>query len=68
MRGWKRQLRFEGLSSTPNCTDPRLTNIRYADDILLFGKSLSEAVDMLEKLPLVFKSYGLELNMKKRKY
>ena len=47
--------------------DPRLTNIRYADDILMFAQSRSEAVSMLESLAGVLRQYGLELNAKKTK-
>ena len=47
---WKQQLSDEGFALIPNWTVSRLTNIRYADDLLLFGQSLDEAVSMLEKL------------------
>ena len=45
----------------------RLTNIRYADDILLFAKDLDECQYMLESLVEVLREYGLELNMQKTK-
>ena len=64
---WKQQLSDEGFALIPNWTVSRLTNIRYADDLLLFGQSLDEAVSMLEKLASILQSYGLELNMKKTK-
>ena len=67
MERWKQVLTDEGFVLSPDLAQPRLTNIRYADDLLLFGKSLSEAVDMLEKLATISKSYGLEPNMKKTK-
>ena len=41
--------------------------MRYADDILLFGKSLDEAASMLELLVPIFAEYGLELNAQKTK-
>ena len=44
-----------------------MTNVRYADDILLFGKSLDEAIIMLELLVGVLQGYGLDLNVHKTK-
>ena len=67
MEKWKEQLSDEGFALSLDSTHPRLTNIRYADDLLLFGKSLAEAVGMLEKLAAILKLYGLDLNMKKTK-
>ena len=64
---WKQQLSVEGFALSLDPTHPRLTNIRYADDLLLFGKSLSEVVVMLEKLVTILKLYGLDLNMTKTK-
>ena len=43
----------------------RMTNIRFADDIMLIGKSLEEVVQMLELMIAILKEYGLELNMGK---
>ena len=67
MEKWKQQLSDEGFALSLDPTHPRLTNIRYADDLLLFGKSLSHVVGMLEKLTSILKLYGLNLNMKKTK-
>ena len=67
MEKWQHQLVDEGFALSLDSTCPRLTNIRYADDLLLFGKSLSEVVSMLERLAGILKLYGLELNMKKTK-
>ena len=33
----------------PSVGEPRLTNIRYAHDLLLFAQSFHEAVKMLEE-------------------
>ena len=63
----QRELLEEGFALVPDPIVPRLTNIRYADDLLLFGQSLEEAVKMLESLAGVLQTYGLELNMKKTK-
>lgn len=54
-----------GFSLTADGRDERLTNIRYADDLLLFAKSLSEAEYMLCTLLDSLRSFGLELNAKK---
>ena len=67
IRKWKRQLPKESFALFDDESKDRLTIIRYVDDILLFGKSLSEAVSMLEFLADVLKTYGLELNIKKTK-
>ena len=68
IRKWKTSLSSEGFASTPNPLISRLMNIRYADDILLFGQSLVEAVSMLESLADVLKLYGLDLNMRNKDY
>ena len=47
-----------------NC---RLTNTRYADDILLYGKSLKELVRMTNLLTTELHSIGLRLNPEKTK-
>ena len=44
-----------------------MTNIRYADDILLFGKSLDEVVEMMDSLIDCLFKVGLEYNAKKTK-
>ena len=67
MGKWKRKLCSHGFCLHSSNELERLTNIRYADDILLFGKSLDEVVSMLELLSEVLSEYGLELNSKKTK-
>ena len=42
-----------------------LTNIRYADDLLLFAQTRDEAVRMMESLAKILALFGLELNAKK---
>jgi sorting nexin-29 len=64
---WKRGLRQHGFALDPNSLKQRLTNIRYADDLLLFAKSLPEALEMLELLVTSFGKCGLELNSSKTK-
>ena len=48
-----------------DATSTNLTNLRYADDLLLFGKSLDEAVLMLELLQQELSAAGLTVNPKK---
>ena len=60
---WRRSLDTEGLYIALGV--PRLTNIRYADDILLFAKSIEEVVSMTEKLIKELQRIGLALNAKK---
>ena len=50
-----------------DATSTNLTNLRYADDLLLFGKSLDEAVSMLELLQQELSAAGLTVNPKKTK-
>ena len=45
----------------------RLTNLRFADDVVLIASSLSEARRMLEDLVMAARSRGLEIHPKKTK-
>ena len=45
----------------------RLTNVRYADDVMLFAKSEEELIMMVELLTKAFAEVGLELNAAKSK-
>ena len=68
MRKWKAKLvGGSGFALHPNKECERLTNIRYADDIIMFAKTLDEAQHMIELLVEVFAECGLELNAKKTK-
>ena len=67
MEKWKKRLSSEGFALQADDLVERLTNIRYADDILLFAKDLDECQFMLESLVEVLREYGLELNMQKTK-
>ena len=64
---WKDGLIFEGFALDGNKNKERLTNLRYADDLLLFGQSLDEAISMLDSLTEILLGYGLELNLTKTK-
>ena len=57
---WRTSLIHEGICIVHG--RPRLTNIRYADDISLFVKSLNELVSMAEGLLDEMKKIGLSLN------
>ena len=67
MAKWKLKLRSHGFCFHPDNEPDRLTNIRYVDDILLFGKSLEEVVSMVELLAKVLREFGLDLNTSKTK-
>ena len=67
MRKWKTKLRSHGFCLHPDNEHGRLTNVRNANDILLFGKLLHEIVSMLELLVPILAEYGLELNAQKTK-
>ena len=58
---------FHGFCLHLDNEHERLTNVRYADDILLFAKSLEEGVQMVELLAEVLGEFGLELNSTKTK-
>ena len=57
---FKANLTHEGLFISNN--QARVTNIRYADDILLFSNSLEELVAMSEMLLRELNAIGLKLN------
>ena len=65
IRRWKTKLRNNGLLL--DATEERLTNIRYADDLLIFAKSFDEAVFMLEILTEELANAGLSVNGSKTK-
>jgi hypothetical protein len=65
LQRWKRQLTTHGLALVPDEQAERMTNIRFADDIMIIGKSLEEVVEMLELLIEILSEYGLDLNIGK---
>ena len=65
MRKWKSRLSSHGLLLAEGAE--RLTNSRYADDLLLFGNSLEEVTDMMEKLVSELCVAGLSVNGAKTK-
>ena len=62
---WKTKLTDHGLALEPQEGTERLTNIRFADDLVLVGKSLEEAVHMMELLVDTLREYGLNLHAQK---
>ena len=67
LRQRRANLSKQGIALTACERDPRLTNIRYADNLFMSAQSRSEAVSMLESLADVLGQFGLELNAKKTK-
>ena len=68
IQSWKRKLSSDcGVALVPDAEAERMTNIRFADDLLLFAKSMQEAVQMVDLLVEALREYGLELNMQKTK-
>ena len=64
-RNWKRRLVEHGWLISPD--HERLTNTRYADDILLYGKTLEELGQMLEMLHDELAAVGLHMHESKTK-
>ena len=62
---WKQNLHKTGLYVAFGLE--RLTNTRYADDILLYTKSLKELQDMTDLLIEELRGIGLTLNAGKTK-
>ena len=63
MAKWKR--RISGCGILVGDPDERLTNSRYADDILIYAKTLDEAVLMMEILIEELSHIGSTLNTAK---
>ena len=64
---WKIQLSIQGWQgwTIPNI-DECFTNIRFADDVLLYARSLEESNAMLDLLLHEFSKVGFELNSEKK--
>ena len=58
-KGWGVQLRWAGAE--------KLTNLRFADDILLVARSLPQVKKMLSDIAKAVSEVGLELHPKKTK-
>ena len=64
-RKWKQRLTTEGWLLDGD--GGRLTNTRYADDVMLCAKSLPEFIRMLDLLTKELAKVGLHLNAKTTK-
>lgn len=64
MRSWKEKVSNKGV---PVGNQHILTNIRYADDLMIYATSSEELVQMLEALVQELQAIGLHLNSKKSK-
>ena len=65
MERWEQQIHDLGIGLDVN--DRHLSNLRFADDILLLATSKDDAICMLEILTLELAEIGLILNTKKTK-
>ena len=65
MRRWKAKLADHGWDLGGNAGGERLTNVRYADDLMLFCKTIEEVVGMVNLLRAELSEFGLEMNTKK---
>ena len=64
LRSWKSRLAGHGIMIGGS---ERLTNIRYADDLMLFAKSLAEMIQMVQMIEEELAAAGLHLNVSKTK-
>ena len=62
---WKERLTYHGILLAEDAE--RLTNIRYADDVMIYAKSLEELHVMLTMLMEELAKIGLHLNSSKTK-
>ena len=62
---WRASLRDNGIFIAHGLV--RLTNTRYADDVLLYLKPLEELESMMERFVISLQRIGLTLNTKKTK-
>ena len=67
IRRWKAGLDSAGLPLTVDGSTTYLTNVRFADDLLVFGKSLEEVGQNFERLIANLASAGLGMNPSKTK-
>ena len=65
MRNWKQAGQHDGIQLQRNAQ--ALTDLRFADDILLFALSLQQILSMLRSLVLHLRQVGLVLNASKTK-
>ena len=64
VRRWKLRLRSHGIKIDDN---ERLTNVRFADDLIIYAHSAGELSESLSMLAEELRNIGLELNAEKTK-
>ena len=64
---WKRRLARHGWQLDADDSAERLTNVRFADDLMLYAKSEQELIYMLDTLQEELAASGLQLNPDKTK-
>ena len=62
IRRWKQRLHKHGIKLNDNDDDERLTNVRFADDLIIYAKTMDELTESLDWLAEEFKKTGLDLN------
>ena len=65
MQKWKQRLGRHGILIAQSDHEQRLTNCRFADDLVIYATSLAELVEMMEMLVVELRAVGLDLNAKK---
>ena len=66
MHDWKQSGHHFGIQLQRNVQ--ALTDLRFADDILLFALSLQQILEMLSSLVVYLRQVGLVLNASKTKF
>ena len=67
MRRWKQGLSDHGIKVSNDNGAQRLTNVRFADDLIIYANSLDELTAMVEALVQELGRAGLSLNSRKSK-
>ena len=67
IRRWKQKLTDHGIKLSNNIQNEKLTNIRFADDLIIYAHSLEELTSMIDLLVQEFATVGLQLNSQKSK-
>ena len=59
IKRWKAKLQDHGVKLSNDSASQRLTNIRFADDLIIFASNLQELIHMLELVVEELESIGL---------
>jgi len=65
IRRWKHRLGEHGLLVGGPCQASRLTNVRFADDLIVYSTDEAELAEMLDMLAEELGKVGLSMNSKK---